>query len=234
MKTNLDNSIGAMLNNAQTLLTHLHSFEGYKPGIEVLTPAYLQTLIEGLMQQNETVVSLEDEYTATLESRAQCIKKDGESLVQLLSPIGAAVRYSLGKTSKAAKGISASIAKIRGARFRQESKTPANKQVSQHHYSYASVLQNFSDLVTILGKNKDTYLTSNKDIQLDNLRTKLKQARSTHINVSKIYGKLKESRDDRLEMEKTLVDISQRIKDAVKSQFTLHSTEYSLVKGLNI
>jgi hypothetical protein len=60
------------------------------------------------------------------------------------------------------------------------------------------------------------------------------QLNTANTNVPLAYGKLKQSRDDRNELYKNLTEITQRIKEAVKSQYTVGSTEYTLNKGLKI
>lgn len=66
------------------------------------------------------------------------------------------------------------------------------------------------------------------------LQTKLTDLTASNIAVTSTYGQLKEKRDDRSELYKKLTDITQRIKDAVKSQYGLKSTEYNLIKGIKV
>ena len=234
MSTQSEATHGSKLNNAETLLTHLNSFADYQPGIEEIKPAFLATLIADAKVNNQAVAANQQAYSAKVEYRQQLFKKDKDSLLALLSPIGAAVRFNLNKNSKAAKDISKMIAKIRGIKPAKDKKDPKDEQVSQSHRSYGSITQYFADLVTTLVSLKDEYKPSNPSTTVNNLNDKLQQATQSNNSVAKVYGKLKESRDDRGVQYHKLTDNTQRIKDAVKSQYLLGSTEYNLIKGLKI
>lgn len=227
-------TIGAKVTNAEKISTNLKAFAGYTPSDAALTAAELDKLINNTRTKNSEAASAAQDYSAAVDTRQKLFQKDSNSLIKILSPIGATVRSSFGKTSKEANDTATIITKIRGVKVKKDKKEPNAEFVSQSERSYGSMTQNFSDMITTLTKYGGKYAPVNADIVLANLQTKLNDLTAANIAVTATYGQLKEKRDDRSELYKTLTDITQRIKDAVKSQYGLKSTEYNLIKGIKV
>ena len=126
------------------------------------------------------------------------------------------------------------IVKIRGVKVKKGTKEPNADFVSQIERSYGSMTQNFSDMITTLENYGAKYTPANTDIKIVTLKDKLTKLTVANNAVTSTYGQLKEKRYDRGSFYKDLTTITQRIKDAVKSQYGLKSTEYNLVKGLKV
>lgn len=234
MASNSELTFGSRLTNAETLVTHLQSFKDYVAQTPDQAVANVQAVITNIKTQNTTTAGDKQDFSSAVDLRQKLFQKDQDSLIKLLSPIGSAVRSAFGKTSKEAANIAALITKIRGVKVKKEPKEPTEETVSQSERSFGSITQTFSDIIATVQKFGSNYNPANEKVKLPALTDKLAQLTTANTNVPLAYGKLKQSRDDRNELYKNLTDITQRIKDAVKSQYTLNSTEYALIKGLKI
>lgn len=234
MASNSEQTFGARLQNAEKILTHLQAFAGYAPPNADLSAANLDTILQGIKSQNTSAAGDVQTYSAAVDTRQRLFQKDSDSLNKILSPLGAAVRASFGKTSKEVADVTSLVNKIRGEKVKKSSKEPDAEFVSQSEKSFGSMTQNFSDLITILEKYGTAYSPANTKIQFATLKDKLTDLNKANTNVAAAYGKLKETRDDRTDLYKKLKDLVQRIKDAVKSQYGNNSTEYNLIKGLKV
>ena len=227
-------TIGAKVSNAEKVLTYLQSFTDYTAPDPALTVDALQALVASTKEKNTTAAAALQGYSSAVETRVKLVKKDPDSVIKSLSPIGAAVRSSYGKQAKEATDMSAMITKIRGIKVKKEQKDPKAEFVSQSQRSYGSITQNFSDLITTLTQFGSKYNPANPTIAIATLTTKLESVTAANIAVTSTYGKLTETRDDRSDLYKNLNVIVQRIKDAIKSQYGLNSTEYKLIKSLKV
>lgn len=234
MASNSEITFGARLNNASTISTHLKSFKDYAPPKPDQSAANLDVGINNIKTQNNSTAGNKQAYSAAVDRRQKLFTKDPDSLVKIMSPLGAAVRSIFSKTSKEATGIAAMIVKIRGEKFKRSKAEPDADFVSQSEKSFGSMTQNFSDIIATLQKFGDTYKPANKSITLNTLTAKYKLLTQVNTDVAAAYGMYKESTDDRLVLYRSLTGLIQGIKDAVKSQYGLNSTEYKLVKSLKV
>ncbi len=234
MASNSEVTFGARLNNASTILTHIQAFVGYAPPVPNLLAANLDTVIANIKTQNSTTAGNKQAYSAVVEKRQKLFSKDSDSLVKIMSPLGATVRSIFTKSSKEATDITAMITKIRGEKIKKDKTEPNAEFVSQSEKSYGSMTQNFADIIATLQKFGPAYKPANESIKLESLTTKLDLLRQANTDVAVAYGTLKESTDDRNALYKSLSTLIQGIKDAVKSQYSLRSTEYNLIKGLKV
>ena len=234
MASNSEVTFGARLDNAATLLVHLQSFKDYEAQTEEQSITNVTALIETIKTLNTAESGNEQDYSTAVDTRQKLFKKDDDSLLKLLSPIGSAVRSAFGKESKEAAIIGKMIAKIRGVKIKKDPKKPDEETVSQSERSYGSITKAFDDIIVTLQKFGSKYNPANKKIKLPALIDKQAQLTTATADVPRSFGKLKQSRDERNEQYSSLTAITQRIKDAIKSPYTIGSTEYALVKSLKI
>ena len=234
MASTSETTIGAKVTNAEKISTNLKAFAGFASSDPALSAAELDKLIERIKAKNTDTASSAQAYSAAVDTRQKLFQKDGNSLINLLSPIGATIRSSFGKTSKEASNITTMITKIRGIKVKKDKKEPDSEFVSQSERSFGSMTQNFSDMITTLSNFKAKYAPANADIVLAALQAKLTSLTAANIEVTATYGQLKLKRDQRSDLYQQLTDITQRIKDAVKGQYGLQSTEYKLIKGIKV
>jgi hypothetical protein len=234
MASSSEVTLGARVTNAEKILTNLESFTDYTAADPSLSKAALKTSIKDIRTKNTETASAAQAYSASVDIRQNLFQKADNSLIKVLSLAGATVRSSFDKTSKEAADISAMITKIRGVKVKKAVKDPTADFVSQSERSYGSMTQNFSDMITTLENYGAKYTPANIDIKITTLKDKLIKLNAANIAVTATYGEQKKKRDDRAELYKNLTAITQRIKDGVKSQYGLKSTEYSLIKGLKV
>ncbi|MBL0145386.1 MAG: hypothetical protein IPP48_06140 [Chitinophagaceae bacterium] len=229
-----EKTFGSRLLNAEKILTHLTAFTGYNPSTDEQSISNYETLIATIKVQNNEAASKIQAYSAAVDIRQKLFQKNSDSLNKIMTPIGAAIRSAFGKTSKEAADIASLVTKVRGISIKKDSKEPNADTVSQSERSYGSMTQTFADMIATLENYGASYNPANDIVKLPQLKDKLITLTSANTAVTVAYGALKEKRDDRSDLYKQLTDITQRIKDAVKSQYGNTSTEYVLIKGLKV
>ncbi len=227
-------TLGAKVANAETLATYLQSFAGYAPPQPDISIANYQALIATAKTNNQSTAASLQTWSAAIETRQQLFFKAKDSIKKILSPVGATVRSSFGKTAKESSDIASFINKIRGEKIAKENKNDKGEFVSQSERSYGSITQSFSDMITTLQGYGAGYGPVNVSITIAALQTKLTAVTASNIGVATNYSQLKQSRDTRTATYTDLSQRTQRIKDTVKSQYGQNSTEYSLIKGLKV
>ena len=133
------------------------------------------------------------------------------------------------------------VVKIRGekkAKGKDLKPTDAAKEVkepiSQSERAYGSITQTFSDIVATLTTLGTDYAPANNAHKLTALQTKAAAMATANTNATSTFGALKVSYNSRQSMYNDLSERTQRIKEQVKSQFGINSTEYKLIKGLKV
>jgi hypothetical protein len=225
---------GAKVANAETLATYLQSFTAYAPPNPQMSVTNYQTAIATAKTLNQNTATALQVWSAAIDARQQIFFKAADSLKKILSPIGATVRASFGKTSKQAADIAAIINKIRGEKIKTQKKDSSGEFISQSERSYGSITQSFADIITTLQGYGTGYNPINAAITIVALQAKLTAINTANTNVASAYSQLKQKRDNRLASYTDLSQITQKIKDAVKSQYGQVSTEYVLIKGLKV
>jgi len=227
-------TLGAKVANAETLVTYVESFAGYAPPQPDISIVNYKALITTAKNNNQSTAASLQSWSAAIETRQQLFFKAKDSVKKILSPIGATVRSSFGKTAKESSDIASLINKIRGEKIPKEKKDDKGEFVSQSERSYGSITQSFSDLITTLQGYAAGYSPVNASITIVALQAKLTALTASNIGVAANYGQLKQNRDTRTATYTDLSQRTQRIKDTVKSQYGQNSTEYSLIKGLKV
>jgi len=225
---------GSKLQNAEQVLIHLQSFTNYVAPAADQSTGSLQLLITQVKARNSDAAGDRETYSVASDTRQKIFLKDADSMAKLLSPIGAAVRSVFGKDSKEAALITALVIKIRGKKISKGAKDPDAVSVSQSERSFGSLTQSFADILATLDKFGGRYKPANEKIAMAALSALLERLTTANTAVTVAFGALKQTRDNRFALYKTLATLVQRIKDAVKSQYGNSSTEYALIKGLKV
>lgn len=234
MATTTEATLGAKLANAITISTHLKSFAGYFPPTSEITIEAYDALIASTKTENTKVTTQRASYSSAVETRLKLFANETNSVAKLISPILATVRASLGKNAKEVADISAIAEKIRGKSSPKAKEGVTINSISQSELSYGSKTQNFSDLISILVSLGTAYNPANENVKLITLQAKLGAINTANINVATKFGLLKTVTDQRNTYYEKLSEVTQRIKESVKSQYGVASVEYKLVKGLKV
>lgn len=241
MASNSEVTFGARVANASKISAHLKTFTGYvAPTANTTIPSY-DALIASLTTENTSIATKKAAYSAAVEVRQKLFFKDKDCLMKILSPVTSAVRAKIGKTAKRVTDITALVVKIRGEKKakgkdpKPEDTAEENKDsVSQSERSYGSMTQNFNDIITTLTSLGTDYAPVNTAHKLPALNTKLASIKTANDTATTTFGALKTSIDTRSSQYTDLTERTQRIKEAVKSQYGVNSTEYNLIKGLKV
>lgn len=227
-------TFGARIANAEALLTNLKAFGGYvAPTPETLIINY-DALIASMKTENSSVATKKLAYSTTVDVRQKHFIKEPTSISKILSPIVAAVRAKMGKSAKEVAHITALMTKIRGEKSIKPKASDTAETVSQSERSYGSMTQNFSDIVSTLTALGADYAVVQTNLKLPALLTKLAVVTASNNEVTTTYGALKTTVNSRANKYDDLAERTQRIKESVKSQYGVASTEYKLIKGLKV
>lgn len=235
MNSTSEVSFGARVGNAESLLTSLTNFVAYQPLKPEFSIENFGNEIRNTKGFNNVVAEKKQNYSLALEKRIQVITKGPGSIEKRLAPINGTVKAIYGKTSKEAKDIAGMIAKYRGANITvPKTATPADNTVSQSYQSYNSKLQFFADIIVNLSQFGDEYITPNNDIKPDKLQQLYQLGVDVNNEVVTTFTQFSQENARRMDSYKLLSYIATGIKESVKAQYGVRSTEYKLIKGLKI
>lgn len=233
MKSSTENSYGARIGNAESLVTALQGFNNYQSSKPELSIEGFRSLINNIKTQNTQIAVSKQNYSLAVEARVKIFEKDQYSVSRILSPINATVKVSFGKEAKEATNVAGIIAKIRGSNSRTIKSTEGNF-VSQSHQSYNSKIQFFADLIANLSTFENNYTPSRNELAIANLNRLYENAVNTNNAVIDAYSQFIRNNDIRVEAYDFISKTATMIKENVKAQYGYNSSEYNLVKKLKI
>lgn len=234
MASQTEITFGSRINNAEQLATHLATFEAYTPVSPECSVGEYTSLVQDIKTNNTSIASNTSTFSLAVENRVKLFTKNADSLNKLLSPISSFVKAKFGKTSKQATDIASIVTKIRGEKTDKLKKDAEGEFVSQSERSYGSQTQHFADIIATVENFGADYIPTNEAIQLPKLNELLAQLTTANTTVTSAYGQLKPAKDLRTTQYADLKNRTNRIKDSIKSQYGVKSTEYVLIKGYKI
>ncbi|MFC4261330.1 hypothetical protein ACFOWM_00440 [Ferruginibacter yonginensis] len=227
-------SFGARIANAEALSTNLKSFTNYEAPTPETSIASFDAFIATMKTENSNVATKKLAYSQAVDVRQKHFIKEPTSVEKILSPIVAAVRAKMGKSSKELADISALMTKIRGEKTTKPKEGDTQEKISQSERSYGSMTQNFANIVTTLQSLGANYTVVNANLKIPALLAKVADITAANNAVTTTFSALKSAIDTRANQYIILSERSQRIKEAVKSQYGVSATEYKLIKGLRV
>lgn len=233
MSSTSERSFGSRVEKARKLKTFISGFENYQPASGEFSIADLQSAIDAIETLNPQVATALFNYHQVVAQRRDIYTKSPLSIKRIITPVNAYQRAKFGKTSSSYLTSRALVLKIRGEKLKAQTKTDKETHsVSQQ--SYGSILHNFQSYINDLEALGLLYDPANQDITISNLISLKNQAAQSNEEVTLAYGILTPKQDQRLIAFNTLSEKAQRIKNYVQSQYGIESSQYKLVKGLNI
>lgn len=232
MNSKSQGSYVARLSKSEQLHEYLLNFENYTPGDETLTTEAISTLITELHAIQNQYIQTQNDYLLATEVRKKSFVKEPDAIGKLLSPIGSYVRGKMGIDSRYYQEISSLIKKIRGVSNSTITKSNSENTISSSERSFGSQLQNFNDIITLIQEFGEAYQPANPLISLETLQALYRVAFENNKKVSKTISLFKPNIDKRQDAYKTLTKVANSVKNMVKSQYGVDSTEYNLVKVL--
>ena len=231
---NNENTLGARISNAETLIMSLRKLIDFKPLRAEETPDEIETLIKKLKQVSLDEANMLQQYALAVDVRSKHFHKEDTSIKKIITSINAYVKSLYDKDSKEASTINQKIAELRTSGIKKSKTNPDEKSISTSQLSYASVTQNFAELIAALQALSQPYAPSNATITLEALKQK-------HIDVEKANAAVKDAFSDlntlRTQKNTLLQDLTtrcQRLKNSIKAQYGNASTQYIEIKGLKI
>jgi hypothetical protein len=232
MASSTENTFGTKIQNAQNLLTCVQSFASYTPLRPTDSIAEMTTLVNNVLLANNTESSKSQLYTLAVEARQKQFSKKDDGISTILTSIIATVRALYGKSSKETISINEKVIKLRGSQKPKSSKNPEEKNISTTQQSYASVTQNFADLIVSLEALTPAFNSPNPNITIPKLKERLDLMRQTTNTVTTTLSELVQARTTRDNLYSDLKERCLRIKENIKAQYGTKSSEYTMVKGL--
>ena len=227
-------SFSSRLTEAEKMVEYLNTFNDYAPGDENLQPASLLADTVALHAVQTDHTNKHFSYAQAANERKKFFENENNSIAKLLSPIGAYIRGKMGRDSQEYKEIISLIKKLRGERKIKVTENSDAETISRCEKSYGSRLIYFGDIITLLTTFDTNYTPPSALIKIDQLQSVLNGATDYTSKVSAKLAVFKPVIQTRIDGFKALNVKALRIKDMVKSQYGLNSSEYNLVKGLKI
>ena len=233
MKSSTENSYGARIGNAESLLAALQSFNGYQSSKPELSIEQFGERIADIKNQNDLTALNKKKYSDAVQVRTKIFDKNPYSVSRILSPINATVKVGFGKEDKAAVNVAFIISKIRGANGKSIKNTEGTF-VSQSHQSFNSKIQFFADLIVNLTDFGEVYAPTKPELSVESLKNLYIEAVNANNEVMNSYSQFVQKNAIRVDAYERLSKTATLIKENVKAQYGYNSTEYSLVGKLKI
>lgn len=234
MSTKARSSFGSRLTEGTKMCQILGTFTDYDPGDPELTRESLLADTVELTQIQKSHTEKHFEYSQAASIRKKSFIKEDNSIAKLLSPIGSYLKGRSGKDSSQYRAVNELIKKIRGARKIKVDENSTEDTISRCEKSYGSQLIYFADIITLLIQFGTDYNPANAAIKIAALQIVLDQATSATETVTLKLAAYKPLIAARIEGYKNMSEKALSIKNMVKSQYTLESTQFELIKGLLI
>ena len=232
-----ENTFGAKLRNAQDLLNIIKGFKDYTPPRDQESVTGLTTLINSIISSNTRLSSVLQQYKSATASRQVAYRGSSTSIDKILAPIKGAVDAQYGKKSTESLSISSAIKSMRATKLLKAPQDPTketqDKGISQSERSYGSLIQSFSNLISMLGQFRG-YNPSNNNLKISGLESTVLQVNTLNNLVIQKFQELKTSQTTRNSLYFDLNERVQRVKSYVKAQYGMTSNEYKMIKGLKI
>jgi hypothetical protein len=229
-----ENTLGSRISNAETLIINLRKFVNFKSLRTEDSPDEVENLIKKLKQTSLEEADALQQYTLAVDVRSKHFDKEATSIRKIITSINAYVKSLYDKDSKEATTINQKVTELRTSGIKKNKKNPDEKSISTSQLSYASVTQNFAELIASLQALSQPYTPPNTIITLEALKNKHKEVESANNNVKTTYSNLSTLRTQKNILSDDLTNRCQRLKNSVKSQYGNASAEYAEIKGLKI
>jgi hypothetical protein len=231
---NYENTLGTRISNAETLVMSIRKFTDFKPLRTEDAPDEVETLIKKLKQASLDEANMLQKYSLAVDVRSKHFDKEATSIKKIITSINAYVKSLYDKDSKEASTINQKIAEFRASSIKKSKANPDEKSISTSQLSYASVTQNFAELIASLQALSQPYTPSNAIITLEALKQKHIEVERANMAVKDAFSDLNTLRTQKNTLSEDLASRCQRLKNSIKSQYGNASTQYIEIKGLKI
>jgi hypothetical protein len=225
-------SFASRIARAEQLYQNINSFTGYNPGTDELSSKTLKNLIADVTATHALHTTTQHDFAEAAKQREKIFTSNPDAVVKNMTLVKAHIKARHGARSQNYIDVNKLVIKMRGTKPTKVTKNATEVIISNTEKSYGSQLQNFASIKELLTQLNSEYVPANNKITLENLRTQFEQANAINNEVTLKYGAFKPTIAKRQNLFKTLLETASRIKEAVKSQYGMDSSEYKLIKGL--
>jgi hypothetical protein len=233
MNSNTERGYGARIGNAQKLVQALESFSNYQSAKPELSIAGINQQIAAIQTLNNEVAAKKQAYSMAVENRLKVFVKNPDAIMMLLSPINANVKVIYGKNSKEASDVAHIIEKMRGNNIMKSNDSKENT-ISQSYQSFHSKIQFFADLVANISAFGNNYNPVNPKISVVSLKNIYNAAVAASNLIVESNAKFVLTNEKRINAYKVLSQNGLMVKESVKAQYGIRSSEYKLIRSLYI
>lgn len=237
MASKFETSYGARLRKLQDVIAYAKTWQGFQPPRTEESVPELENLVATALNANTQETAIQQEYSQAVQVRQDHFTKVEGSFLKLLTPLRAAVDAQYGRQSDQSARIAPVIKKLRASKLIKLPADPASgkkeQTISQSERSYGSIIQYFTDMVTIMD-GFGNYTHSNSVLTVQALKQKITDAHAANDAVAQQLQQLKTSRNTRSEIFKDLADRLKRVKYYVKSQYGTKSPQYNSLVELGV
>lgn len=225
-------SFAARLSRGKKLQQLINSFPDYMPDVPEYQPEAFKTALQAMdvTQTQHTRAHLA--YAEACRQRRLLFRSDTDSMSKRITLINSYIRGKFKKDSSIYADVNALVRKIRGEKPIIVTRDADTETLSRSERSYGSQAENFANLITLMQELGTAYSPANSSIKLEKLLLLKTDIEQLNENAALKQADFKPKIAERLDGFKKLDKTSNGIKDMIKSQYGIDSSNYKLVKGL--
>jgi hypothetical protein len=228
------------LHNSYTILAVMQSAPNYTTDQAELLPANFATFLQQVANDNKAHTIAEFDYQTAVANRRLFFAKNENSIHNTVISVKIAVLARYGKDTTQYKSISSIVKKMTYQRpsikTKPDSQNPDNTITtitSRSQRSYASITENFKNLVTVL-LSFQNYDSPRQELKLPALQAQLLAAEQHNNNTDTTYFLYKKAQALRQENYAVLFERASKIKAFLLSIYGKQSSLYRQVAKLSI
>lgn len=225
-------SLMEKLSHAEQLHQHITSLADYKPEENELTTGSLRIIIDELTKAQEEYSVKQQEFNQALQRRKNAFSNSPTSIIRSIALINAYLLESKGVESTEYTSVNTLVKKIREGRPIVVKTNDTTDKLHRTEKDYDEQLQNFSAILELLKQFKTGYAPSNLEIKTETLQTLILEIQEINDLAKQKHKEFKTLTDKRKENLEEMLKTTQGIKNKVKAQFKVASTEFNAIKNL--
>lgn len=229
-----EKSFGARLGNGKKLKASIDTFVNYEPQSGENSPTDLAKKIDDLEILDDEVGVLVNDFKDCVSERRTVFFEDELSIRKLLSPILSYVSGKYGKDSNQYRVVRSWVMKMRGQRMQPVSSTPDAVTHSVSQMGFCSFIANFKSLIVTLEGFGVTYTPANQNITVDKLNTLHADGTLRNEKVDTAFSLMVPKVDDRVAEFAAFSTLCQCVKNFVKSQYGVRSSQFKIVTKIAV
>lgn len=233
MSSSSENTFGRVLGNAVKVYDHVNALTDFVPERPNETAAALLPLIDDAKLADKAEAAALATYRKSTSIRRELFFVEADSLAKRYTDINSAVRRQYGLESSEYATISGLIAKCRNSRRpKRDPARPDAVHNSQSQQSYDSLTQSFSDIIASLESFVPIFTPANTRVKISILNNMLTELEASSQNINATTRLHTDTLNVRNTKFAAMTALAEALKEAVRGQYGLNSTQYKPIKSL--